>query len=352
VNQSNPATVPVHVLSEFDLDPDTLERVTSGHINATWLATRRDGRRVVLQRVNPIFPPSVNADIEAVSRHLAARGLVTPRLLPPASGGLALVTDDGVWRVLTRIEGIAPETVESDAQAREAARLLGRFHAALVDLEREPGSARLGVHDLDRHLTTLRAALGEHAAHAEIGRVAPLAERVLELAARLPPLPPSTARIVHGDPKISNVLFEPASGAAVCLIDLDTLARMPVALELGDAFRSWCNPRAEDAPDSMLALERFAAAVAGYGEGAPGLLDAAEWRAVPAAVERIAVGLAARFCADALNERYFGWDETRFASASAHNQARTRGQLALAESVAAAREAMLGIVARESRRFG
>ena len=38
----------------------------------------------------------------------------------------------------------------------------------------------------------------------------------------------------------------------------------------------------------------------------------------------ITVELAARFCADALRERYFRWDERRYASASAHNQARTR----------------------------
>ena len=34
-----------------------------------------------------------------------------------------------------------------------------------------------------------------------------------------------------------------------------------------------------------------------------------------------AAQLAARFCADALNESYFGWDQTRFPTASAHNQA-------------------------------
>lgn len=346
MNQRAVATVPARVLDEFALDPATLERVTAGHINATWFAARRDGRRVVLQRVNRVFPPSVNEDIEAVSRHLAERGLVTPRLVPPASGGLAVREGGAVWRALTRIEGSAPETVESNAQAREAGRLLGRFHAALADFGRDPASARLGVHDLDRHVAALDAALREHAQHAAIGAVRPLAERVLRLAASLPPLPPSAERIVHGDPKISNVLFDRATGAAICLIDLDTLARMPVALELGDAFRSWCNTHAEDAPDSALSLERFAAAVAGYAEGAPDLLAAGEWRAVPAAVERVAAGLAARFCADALNERYFGWDPARFASPSAHNQARTRAQLALAESVGRARGAMLAIVER------
>ena len=59
------------------------------------------------------------------------------------------------------------------------------------------------------------------------------------------------------------------------------------------------------------------------------------WRGFPAATLRITVELAARFCADAHEETYFGWDRERFASASAHNQARATSQLHLAGSIAA-----------------
>jgi hypothetical protein len=62
------------------------------------------------------------------------------------------------------------------------------------------------------------------------------------------------------------------------------------------------------------------------------------------------VELAARFCADALHERYFGWDARRYPSASAHNQARTRGQLQVAEIVAAELDALQEITARAFRR--
>ena len=82
---------------------------------------------------------------------------------------------------------------------------------------------------------------GEHAAVRE------LADRVFALAERLPVLPAAADRVVHGDPKISNIVFARDTNRAVCLIDLDTLTRMPVALELGDALRSWCNPVSEDA---------------------------------------------------------------------------------------------------------
>lgn len=342
--------MPPDVVDEFDLDAASLEPVTSGHINLTWMGTRHDGTHAVLQRVNPIFPPTVHADIEAVTRHLQAKGLATPRLIPTRGGRLWVGQHGEVWRLQTRIEGVAHETVDSALAAREVGSLLGRFHAALADLEHEPSSERSGVHDLARHLGVLDEALEAHRTHAAWPAVSALAETIAAHAAELPPLPDSPPRFVHGDPKISNVLFEPGTDKALCMIDLDTLTRMPVTIELGDAFRSWCNSRAEDSPDASFSVPLFAAAAAGYGSAAPRFLTPGEWRAIPDATRRIALVLATRFCADALNERYFGWDPSRFASASAHNRARTEAQLALARSLDDARDAMLEIVERQVER--
>ena len=108
---------------------------------------------------------------------------------------------------------------------------------------------------------------------------------------------------------------------------------MPIMLELGDAFRSWCNPLAEDEPGAEFSLLIFRSAITGYARATQGLLSENEWRTIPAATLTIAVELAARFCADALNENYFGWDATRFRTASEHNQARTRSQINLARSI-------------------
>ena len=45
---------------------------------------------------------------------------------------------------------------------------------------------------------------------------------------------------------------------------------MPIALELGDALRSWCNPATEDASDARFVPAYFESAVAGYAEGQRG----------------------------------------------------------------------------------
>ena len=325
---------PAAVLRAFELADGSLERAQSGLINATWYARSRRGDARVLQRVNPIFPAEVNLDIAAVTDHLARKDLVTPRLVPTSDGALWL-EHDGVWRVLTRVEGVCRDALESVPQARAAGRLIAEFHRAVSDLEHTFSSRRPGVHDTPRHLRTLREALAENRGHRHYDAVARLAERVLEAAAALTPLPSSPERIVHGDPKISNLVFAPDLGRAICLIDLDTLSRMPVALELGDALRSWCNPATEDAASARFVRPFFDAAIAGYAEAAQGLLEAGEWSAIPRGTLTISIELAARFCTDALRESYFGWNAARYESASAHNQARVHGQLLLAAGIRA-----------------
>jgi Ser/Thr protein kinase RdoA (MazF antagonist) len=343
---STAETPPPAVLSAFALAREPLERATSGLINPTWLVTAATGKPLVLQRLNPIFPAAINLDIDVVTRHLAAKGLLTPRLVPTPGGALWHEHEGAVWRVLTRIDGVCRDAVESPAQAREAGRVLAEFHRAAADLDHSFGNQRLGVHDTPRHLRALGTAREELRGHRDFAAVEPLAARIMALAAELPALPPSGDRIVHGDPKISNLMFAHGSDRGLCLIDLDTLARMPIALELGDALRSWCNPATEDARDARFSVPLFAAAVEGYAAAAGGFLTKAEWRAIPAGTLTITVELAARFCADALRERYFRFDPERYASASEHNRARTRGQLQVAAEIAAALPRLAAITER------
>ena len=339
---------PPPVLAAFDLERASLVRATSGLMNPTWYAHSRGGAALVLQRVNPIFSAEVNIDIAAVTEHLAKKGLLTPRLVPTRDGALWF-EHEGVWRTLTRIDGVCHDALRRATQARAAGCIVAEFHRAVSDLDHRFRNRRLGVHDTAKHLHNLREALVEHRAHRHFAVIEPLAERVLEAAAALPPLPATPDRIVHGDPKISNLLFAHGRDRALCLIDLDTLAHMPVALELGDALRSWCNPATEDAASARFVRPFFDAAIEGYAESAQGFLARAEWSTIPLGALTITVELASRFCADALRESYFGWNRARYESASAHNQARVRGQLLLAEGI---RDELDELEERTAKAFG
>ena len=326
-------TVSAEVLNSFGLSGGKLTRFESGLINKSWRVDTPVGKSFVLQWVNPMFPATINHDIDRVTRHLRNKGMCTPLVVPTRDGEPVLVTEDEVWRVLTFVPGVSRDKLDNARQAFEAGALLGRFHRSVSDLDHTFSNPRPGVHDTDAHLANLERACSSHKDHPQYDRVEPIAERILDLASRLPGLPLTNERIVHGDPKISNFIFNPDTDDAISLVDLDTVAFMPVILELGDAFRSWCNPLGEDTRETMFSVPLFQAALSGYAREARDLLSEDEWRTLPAATLTIALELAARFAGDALQESYFGWDGTRYETASEHNQVRAAGQLRVAESV-------------------
>ena len=332
----------VAILGRYGLDGAGLHPVHTGNINRSYLVSCDDGRRYILQRVNPMFAPSVHEDIDAVTGHLRERGLLTPVLVHTRDDELYVTTEKACWRLFDYITGETHAAVTDAGMAYEAAALLARFHHALLDLEHDFRHVRPAVHDTDRHLRNLRLALEQHAGHPLHGQAAALADDILEHAQTLAGLPDVTPRKVHGDPKITNIIFDSATTRAKCLIDFDTLSVMPLYLELGDALRSWCNPLGEDTPQTHFSLPLFHAAVRGYAAEAAGFVTAAEWRAFLPATYRIYLELAARFCADMLNEAFFNWDPRRFPSRARHNEVRALGQLqaarSLLENYAAAQE--------------
>lgn len=327
--------------------------LSGGLINATYAVRERGAPIAVLQRIHPIFDGTVNLDLEAVTAHLAAKGLVTPRLLRTVAGEPWIVVDGRVWRALTWVDGVTIHRVPDPRWAAAGGELLGTFHRAVADLRHTYAFTRAGVHDTAAHLARLAQHVAASSAGAASGEAAwideaiALGREIADVAGALPPLPVTPLRHCHGDLKISNLLFaeEPGHGVrGVCLIDLDTLARGTMAFELGDAMRSWCNPSGEDTGNISFDLPIFAAAVGGFRAIADDLLSPDERTSIVIGTETVCVELAARFAVDVFRDEYFGWDAGRFPSRRAHNLVRARGQLALARAVRAARDAALDVV--------
>jgi len=306
-----------------------------GLINRT-LLLEVDETRAILQKVSPIFSPRIHENIAAVTRRLAEAGVTTPRLISTRTGApyfSSTEVGEGVWRMLTHVEGVGFEAVTNPRHARSAGLLIARFHRALDGLAHEFVAMRANVHDTPAHLRRLAEVASTRSQHRLGAEVRALAEEIATVAERLPTMPVLAPRVCHGDLKFSNVLFAdhepPASERAVCLIDLDTVGPLSLAYELGDAWRSWCNRAGEDATEARLDLEVMRASLDGYREGLPGGLDAETRRALVLGVEWVSLELAARFATDALLESYFGWDARRYPGRGEHNLVRARGQWSL-----------------------
>jgi Ser/Thr protein kinase RdoA (MazF antagonist) len=328
----------------------TIAPLSGGLINRS-LLLEVDDARAVLQRVSPIFSPRIHENIAAVTARLAEAGLETPRLVATRTGAPFVAGPDlgagargeGLWRLLTHVEGVGFDAVTTARQARSAGRLIARFHLALEGLSHEFVGLRANVHDTPAHLGRLAEVAATRGQHRLGADVRALAEQIAVAAEALPPLPVLAPRVCHGDLKFSNVLFAdhepPASERAVCLIDLDTVGPLSLAFELGDAWRSWCNRAGEDVPEAALDLDVMRASLEGYRDGWGRGLDVETRRALVLGVEWVSLELAARFAADAILESYFGWDARRFPGRGEHNLVRARGQWSLHAALVATRAA-------------
>jgi Ser/Thr protein kinase RdoA (MazF antagonist) len=309
------------------LDAPLVQPMRGGHLHRTW-AVRDGAAEFILQRVNPVFSPRIHDNIVAVTEHLRAKGIEVPSLERTREGRAWLdLGESGRFRLMTRLPGVALDRCSSSEQARSAGALVAGFHGALVDFESPLEPVGFPFHDTPRHLADLEAALAKHREHPRAGEVAKVAQEIRVATADWAPFDALPARVIHGDLKFNNLLFD--GDRARALIDLDTLARMPLYYDLGDAWRSWCNRSPESAPEAELDLEFFESSATGYLSALGFELERAELASLAESLERLAIELCARFAADVLEESYWAWDSSRYPDAASHNWVRARGQLSL-----------------------
>lgn len=308
---------------------------------------RTDTVDYVLQKVSDVFAPEVQENIEAVTQHLASKAFPTFTLCRTKAGHRTVAVD-GHWRLLTHLGGQSFDALPSAADARSAGALVGRFHAALRDFEAPLAPLGIPYRETDLYLQALRTALEEMDTHRLREDVAPLARRVFDAFANLGPgprAPQVPTRVLHGDLKLANLLFESPSKPAdsegreaFALVDFDTLMRGPLWMDLGDAWRSWCNRALEDEGGATFDLVLFEASARGFFDAWGESMPPDETESLVDAPERLALEVCARFLTDALEESYFGWDAERFPGAGEHHLARARGQWVFAESAKSLRD--------------
>nr|WP_093189091.1 aminoglycoside phosphotransferase family protein [Thiocapsa sp. KS1] len=300
-----------------------IEPYGRGLINDTFRVAA-GGTRYVLQRINgAVFPDPLRimSNIQALDRTARLHpdlGFRVPALIATRAGDAGLRAPDGsVWRLMTLIEdAVSLHRIEEPEQAREVGRLLGRFHTLLQSLPAEVLGVTLpGFHDTPAYLARFLSVL----ARLEGARNDPQIETGIRFALDRQALARRLAdardrgeipvRVIHGDPKLDNILFDRDSGRALALIDLDTLQPGLILHDIGDCLRSCCNRSGESA-DGRTAVA-FDLAVAepilrAYAEQTRAWLSAEEIALIPEAIRLMPFELGLRFLTDHLEgDRYF-----------------------------------------------
>ncbi|MDG1949809.1 MAG: phosphotransferase [bacterium] len=316
--------IPNEILQSYDIGKiSEIKAVTDGLVHKTYAITSETGE-YILQKLHPVLSTDeIAEDFAAVTIYLKEMGFPTPDLVRTGGGGILAKAEDAVWRMQTRLPGQTVHVLEERSMAKKAGEMYARFHKTMAPLEYNFKAKKL-LHETEKEYERLL----EAAKNAPAELLDEVEDELALLKEELPKyfLPTDLPlRVIHGDPKVSNILFD-ENAEAVAIIDLDTCNRRPLLVELGDAFRSWCGNE-EDDPKNKFCLRMFQSAWGGYKKGADGFMTQQELEYLPQAIGTIILELSARFLADYFNDNYFGWDETRYESRRAHNLARCRGQL-------------------------
>lgn len=321
--------IPSWALNAFEHlgDPLAIDPVTMGLINKTFIVTTARSK-YILQEVSPIFDTTVTEDSLAVARHLETAGIASPKPYATQDGALFIKNAGRLFRALCYVNGKASHTIASATMAESAGVALGTFHRAMLDFDYDYRSKRRHGGDYPFHRDNLLAALAQHTGHDYYERVAPCAQTMLTAIENLTKNLVTTPRHVHGDPKVSNILFG-AHDDAICLVDFDTLGKSGWSLEVADALRSWCNPFPEDMLDAHVDLARAEAALKGYGAIMRGIFTAKEASEMVIHTQAISLCLAMRYLTDVLNESYFQYDASRFARAAEHQWLKAQAMYSL-----------------------
>ncbi len=319
----------------------------NGLINDTYLVTT-DLSPFVLQRINrKIFPKpdQIMANLLMLNQHLEHKSSAAVKLKIPAILKTATSYQDeqgDYWRALDFIDNTESlETFSNISQAQQTGFALGHFHRLVSDLD------PLLLHDtlpgfhiapdyLSHYHQVLTQAPRQHAAESHycagfIARFQHITDD-LETAKQQGLL---SLRVIHGDPKLNNFLFDQHSKQIVSIIDLDTVKPGLVHYDIGDCLRSCCHRPESNEFD----LEICATILRSYLSEAGAFFSDHDYQYLYAAIQLIPFELGLRFYTDYLEgNRYFKITELN------QNLQRAVDQFRLCESVMAQESAIKTLI--------
>ena len=232
--------------------------------------------------------------------------------------GETFYTDRGgrAWRCMPFIEDtVCLQSAETPELFAASARAFGQFQRRLRDYPAHTLFETIEkFHDTEDRLRRFKAAV-QADVMGRAGGVRPEIDFVLarepdcsvaleaQRAGKLP------LRVTHNDTKLNNVLLDRRTGAAVCVIDLDTVMPGLAINDFGDSIRFGANHAPEDEKDLSKVgfdLDLFAVYTRGFLEGCAGSLTSAELEYLPWGAKLMTLECGMRFLTDYLEgDHYF-----------------------------------------------
>ncbi|WP_027158735.1 phosphotransferase enzyme family protein [Methylobacter luteus] len=327
-----------------------IQPLGNGLINDTFLVLTNSSP-FVLQRINTtVFPQPalIMENLLTLNRHLRQKNadsvkLRVPDILSTAESNSYYEKEGNYWRALSFIDNT--ESLEVIGNAHEAAQAgfaLGHFHRLLSDLDPATLHDTLpGFHITPNYLSRYdQVSAGTRISSPESRYCADFIDRLRRIADDLETAKQQgllTLRVMHGDPKLNNFLFDRHSKTVAGIVDLDTVKPGLVHYDIGDCLRSCCqttDPVGFDTDRCAVILESYLAETSAF-------FSASDYDYLYPAIRLIPFELGLRFFTDHLDgDRYFKVTEP------GQNLRRAVEQFRLCDSIIRQESAIRRLIAR------
>ncbi len=345
----------------------SVNQITAGLINATYLIETDKKEKYILQKINTFVfknPDELMENIVGVTNYLAEKikeaggdyKRETLNFLPCRDGNYYRDEKGGAWRLYIYVdEALTYNKPKDEDTFRNAGCTFGRFMKLLA------GYPAATLHETIKnfHYTPARYENFLKAVEADIkGRKAVCEEEIRFVTDRKADTHKLTdlvkegvlpLRVTHNDTKLNNVLFDINTDKGICVIDLDTIMPGLSLYDFGDSIRSGANKAAEDESDLSkvgIDLDLFEVYVDGFlSETADSLCDAE--------IENLAFGakLMTFECGIRFLTDYIEGDVYFRTTHPEHNIVRARNQFALVADMEKHMDEMNAIVARYKEKY-
>ena len=309
--------IPDYIARQFLEQDDRINIIPYGNglINDTW-RVETNTQQFILQKINPtVFPNPelIMANLEAMNKHLKQYPeeivkLKFPEILQAGEQSYYIDGASGFWRALGFINNTESiETLRSLTDAEQVGFALGHFHRLLGNLDSNCMHVTLpGFHITPNYLEHYYQVLEQNSqvkqdkeviyCHNFIARHKQQAG-ILENAKHQGLL---KLRIIHGDPKLNNILFDRNSKKATSIIDLDTIQPGLVHYDIGDCLRSCCSLPTDGTDSVLFDMDICATLLKSYLSEARTFFTLQDYHFLYAAIQLIPLELGLRFFTDYL----------------------------------------------------
>lgn len=311
------------IISKFQIDGEITEVKPLGHgtVNHTFEIVCGE-KNYVLQEMNHFvfkYPTEVMNNLFLVTEYLRDviekegrdPDLETLTFIRTKAGNQLLQSETGSYFRLYRMicSGEEMKKPKNREEAYELGRILGQFQRRMRDFDvRQLSYTVPRLHDMKavvrRLLDAVRADICFRTSDCQeqIQFVLERSERLYRLkeavdAGQIP------LRVTHNDAHYSNILVDPDSKKAICLIDLDTVMPGVSTLDFGDSVRAGAATLGEDerTGDIEIDLNMFRSHLQGYADEMARVLTPKEKEVIGYSVWLMAMEKGIRYLVDYLN---------------------------------------------------